>query len=666
MPLTARQKELIQKKYEYVSARKLAKELDADSSLIEEYIKGLKDECSQRQQKVFRLLLILTPVFFFVLLEMALRVFGYGENLALFVNAPEGYEKYRMINQRVSQRFFPGRKNTPTPPFDLFLKEKPENGYRIFVLGGSTAAGYPYGNNLMFPRIVQFYLNQHFPQKKSEVVNVAMAAINSYALLDFMDEILREKPDLILFYAGHNEYYGALGVASSESIGRYRWIVKSYLYLDNYKTFILLRDLLKGITRIFPQNGEEVPTATLMERLVAQRQIPFHGDLYEQGKFQFQENLRDLLRKAYQADVPVLVSELVSNVRDQRPFISVPAGKYPPAETVYQKALQLLEDGRTKEARQNFYLAKDLDALRFRAAEELNEIIYSIAGEFNFPVVPMIQFFESVSVDNLIGNDMMLEHLHPNINGYFMMVRAFIETMKKFKFIDAQEPGDNGEDWQFLKQSWGYTPLDSLYGRLRIHILKGGWPFQPKAAPNKALLNYQPGSLEDSMAVRIWRDSNYSLERAHVELADYYDKRKRFHEAFLEYRALIALTPFNVSPYLRAADMLLKNQKMEKALGYLEKSLQLEETMFALKWIGQIYLLQERTEEAIPFLEKARRVAPSDPQLLFNLAGAYALAGRYESSHIILQQLLKISPDFPDAVMLYEQVESILKGRSSG
>ncbi len=668
MSLTARQKEIIRKKYPAVSYRKLAKELEIDAGQVKEYMNSLKADRNKNRFLLYRLFLILFPIIFFVLLELILRLGSYGENLSLFVDAPEGYERYRMINQNVSQRFFPGQKNTPTPPFDLFLKEKPATGYRIFVLGGSTTAGYPYGNNLMFPRMLQFYLSRVFPDRTFEVINAAMAAINSYALLDFMDEILVQHPDLILIYAGHNEFYGALGVASAESIGSYRGIVKSYLYLDKFKTFLLVRDVLKGVTGLFTgladSNDSAEPTATLMERLVADQKIPFHSKLYEQGKNQFLRNLKEILRKAHEAEVPVIISELVSNIRDQKPFVSVGAEEYPPADEVYAAALQSLKDGQTAEARNQFFLAKDLDALRFRAAEDFNQVIHDLSGEYEVPVVPMINNFASASTDGIIGHELMLEHLHPNIQGYFRMARSFSETMKEHKFIVEEWPSEADESWGTIQREWGYTSLDSLYGQLRIHILKGGWPFHPKAAPNRALLNYRPISLADTLAVRIWQENNYSLERAHVDLAGYYERANEFHKAFLEYRALIALTPFNASPYLRAADMLLKTQDLEEALVYLEKSLQLEETVFAIKWIGQIYLLQQRTDEAIPYLEKAYRLTPSDPQLLFNLAGAYALVGRYESSYSLLEKLLKISPGYPDARMLHDQVSRIVKKKS--
>jgi len=87
----------------------------------------------------------------------------------------------------------------------------------------------------MFSRILNQRLSDAFPEKQIEIVNTATAAINSYALLDFMDEILEKQPDAILIYAGHNEFYGALGVASTETLGKFRPLIKLYLkfYLEH-------------------------------------------------------------------------------------------------------------------------------------------------------------------------------------------------------------------------------------------------------------------------------------------------------------------------------------------------------------------------------------------------------------------------------------------------
>jgi hypothetical protein len=56
-------------------------------------------------------------------------------------------------------------------------------------------------------------------------VNLAMPAINSFSLLDMTPEALAQKPDALIIYCGHNEFYGALGAGSTESLGRWRGVI---------------------------------------------------------------------------------------------------------------------------------------------------------------------------------------------------------------------------------------------------------------------------------------------------------------------------------------------------------------------------------------------------------------------------------------------------------
>ena len=60
--------------------------------------------------------------------------------------------------------------------------------------------------------------------------------MNSFTLRDLFPGVLEQKPDLVLIYTGHNEYYGALGVGSMESLGSSREMVNFLLYLNKFKT----------------------------------------------------------------------------------------------------------------------------------------------------------------------------------------------------------------------------------------------------------------------------------------------------------------------------------------------------------------------------------------------------------------------------------------------
>ncbi len=639
----------------------MKKQISKNSNVNKRAVQPPTPNLDPKRRRLFWLIMLFIPLLFILILELSLRMAGYGITTDLFIPAHGDYSKYYKINPLVTHRFFMGQENVPNPPNDLFFKQKPENCFRIFVMGGSTTAGYPYGNNIMFSRILQQRLSDTFPEKYIEVVNTATVAINSYALLDFMDEILNNEPDAILIYAGHNEFYGALGVASTEALGKVRPLIKIYLKLERFKTFQLLRraiwQLKKGISHVSKQENENDPSATLMERLVAEQNIPYKNALYEAGKKQYQENLRDIFKRAKQAKVPVFIGELVSNIRDQQPFASVQTKNFPAADQVYQTAKTLEMQGCFEEAKLKYYQAKDLDALRFRAPEEFNEIIHQAAGEFDAIVVPMKSFFEAASPHGITGANLFVEQLHPNIDGYFIMADAFFETMRQHRIISSHWIEYRITPASYYRNVWGFTQLDSLYGDLRIKILKGGWPFKPKSAPNRALIDYAPATLAESLAVKVWSEYDYSLERGHVDMAAFFERAGRYDRAYAEYQALICLTPLNVSPYLKAADMLIKGGNFRSALILLKKSLKLAESFFANKWIGQILLSFNEVQQAIPYLEKAHREDSKDPQLLYSLSGAYALNGEYQKAKEKLEALYKIVPDFQDPYNLKGQLE---------
>src|SRR3989304_8913669 len=153
---------------------------------------------SLKKKLLFNLIMFLIPLIVFLLLELSLRFFSYGYELSLFKKS-NNYPGYYELNKDVSKRFF-SKSNGTVPTNDIFLIKKPDTCYRVFVMGCSTTAGFPYEMNIAFTRILYFRLQDAFPNRRIEVVNTAMSAINSYSQADFIDEILAMKPDAILIY----------------------------------------------------------------------------------------------------------------------------------------------------------------------------------------------------------------------------------------------------------------------------------------------------------------------------------------------------------------------------------------------------------------------------------------------------------------------------------
>jgi len=606
-------------------------------------------ELPKKKRIIFKILLILLPILSLLTFELILQLLNYGENLDLFIPASSPYTNYKKCNPSVGKRYFFQQSTLPLPANDIFLAQKPPDGYRIFVLGGSTTLGFPYGNLLMFSRILNRRLQDTFPEKRIEVVNVALTAINSYTLVDFMDEILAETPDAILIYAGHNEFYGALGVASLESVGNQRWIALTYMRLMRFKLFRLLRDCFNKLRKITQKTfkiGNDTINGTLMERLVSKHTIKYNSKLFNRGIKQFENNLRKIFQKAEQADVPIIISELVSNVCHLKPFFSQSDKNELTAERLYQQAQQFEKQKQYDPAQQAYYRAKDLDGLRFRAPEAFNQIIHQEATRINAPVVPMKSFFEKASPHGLIGDNLMVDHLHPNIDGYFLMADAFYETMRLNHFIT-----DHWDSLYILpanhyRHTWPFTALDSTVATLMIHQLKGGWPFKPKLTENRILLDFEPQSLVESLALKVIFNE-MSIDEAHFALAQQYEKQKHYKRATEEYDAFTYLVFIEAYAYLNRAKAFIRAEKDEQALHLLLKSLEHEEIPLANRLIGEIYLKKADYKNAVNYLEKARQKNPNNPELLASLCIAYLKNLQFEKANLSFNQFKSKYPDNP-------------------
>jgi predicted Zn-dependent protease len=62
-------------------------------------------------------------------------------------------------------------------------------------------------------------------------------------------------------------------------------------------------------------------------------------------------------------------------------------------------------------------------------------------------------------------------------------------------------------------------------------------------------------------------------------------------------------------------------------------------------WLGRVYLLRGRVDEAIAWFEDARRANPALPYVHAYLASAYALKGENERAAAELAETWRVSPD---------------------
>lgn len=639
---------------------------------------------ASNSRTLFTAIALLIPVLFFVVLEGVLRLVGYGEDYPLFIPVP-GYEEYLYPSPDVARRYFPAANTIPGIPFDSFPAHKDSTAFRIFVQGGSTAAGFPYYYGGSFADMLEQRLLQTFPDRPIEVVNTAMAAVNSYTLYDFVDDIIDQDPDLVIIYAGHNEYYGALGVGSSISLGPSPAMTRLYLKLDHLRTVQGLRSFLSAIAGLGGGgiDADDV-SGTLMEQVVGNQSIAYGSSEYDRGLRQFRSNLRKILSRYRKAGVPVFIGTVSSNLRDHRPFVNgygsselgqtvetllreasdaAAGGDISLARSTLTRAVDTdsvaavaywararLEDreGNYRAAVADYTAAKDRDQLRFRAPEAINQIIREEASEAGATVIESYDRMAEAARDGIIGGDLMTEHLHPNISGYFQLAAAMYEALRAEQVIGdwtGYVPDDVARDEVLV------TRMDSLTGALRVEQLMGSWPFQPKGTIVPLDVPDEGSNLEETLAYRLFK-REINRHDALDELRGYYLAQDDYHEALKTTLAVIQRYPFTHQPYLSAASIMVEQRRLPEALAYVDASLDRKETGTALELKGSVLLAMSRSEEAIPVLERAVAINPRAVNALYNLAGGLALVGRRDEARDTVTRLLAIRPDHAAARQL--------------
>src|SRR5262249_10565833 len=143
-------------------------------------VEGDLPEASDKNSRLrwFRVIALLSPFLLIGAVEISLRMANFGYPTGFFLKTQQEGQTMLIENPKLGWRFFaPAVARSPQPL--QFTKGKPPGTVRIFVFGESAAMGDPepsYG----FARQLERMLQMRHPEKKFEVINVAMTAINSH------------------------------------------------------------------------------------------------------------------------------------------------------------------------------------------------------------------------------------------------------------------------------------------------------------------------------------------------------------------------------------------------------------------------------------------------------------------------------------------------------
>ena len=637
------------------------------------------------KRNLFRIILLFIPFLILFFIEIILRATGYGPDLAIVAKIQRNGKDYYTMNQLVGNRYFnENRLFYRKGSHDFFEADKSPNTIRVFCFGASTMAGFPYEYDAIPSEFLRDRLIDAFPNKNIEVINTAIAATNSYTVDEFVKELSHYKPDLFIIYMGQNEFYGAFGVGSTISIGKNRWLIKTYLWLQQFKTFLLLKNIISSISNYFkPASGNE--NKILMEQMVKNNSIRYNGSDFLTAKNSFKYNYQEVIETAKENKIPVIISSLVSNEKDLAPFVSMYSdglndslkdkfndyltaginfrkkGDYSDALKSFKKSIAIdstpadvhyqigVCEELTKnynEAKKQFILAKNLDGLRFRAPSVFNRIIRNLSNQYKVPLSDVNKSFQKSSPHGIIGNELLVDHVHPNIKGYFLLAKTWFQTIKENNLIGLS--ANVNENDSLLWQQSSVTTLDSLIGAIKIMKLKSRSPFTDKDSD----FVFTPHTNLEQIAYNYLTNNKLSWGMAHVTAAKEYLVRKDYEKAIREYKAILITDETNPNILSIIGDMYFQIKSYQKAESNYHKAFTYDNNQFLKYRLGLTNIKLNKPDLTIQYFNSCLMDNNTSNQfttgqvenIRYNLALAYSQTNQNNKAISELNIILKNNP----------------------
>lgn len=297
---------------------------------------------------------------------------------------------------------------------DTFAVRKAPNTYRIFVLGGSTTYGEPWGPAGAFARWLEERLDFQAVPRDYEVINCGHKGFGSFREKVIFEEIMRYDPDLIVIYSGVNEMreftfhrmeiaiekrpllrrlkrmadhshvfrlgFAASGKQKLASFGAqnvHEILIHSPRDLSVYKAKL---DYARRIHRLLRAEGAPgADTAQLWQEMLS----PWHPEM----RRNFQRNLAEMAAQCRAQNVPLL---LLTRAR-------------------------------------NFYGSPQFMA-RFEREDSANEVIRAVARAYGVPVVSSVEAIKR-TMGPATGFQAFADEVHPTLACNQILAQAIADTL---------------------------------------------------------------------------------------------------------------------------------------------------------------------------------------------------------------------------------------------
>ena len=541
---------------------------------------------------------VMCLVVFFVLLEVVLTLAG----IAPVVETEDpyvGFSSYIPLFETAEHE--PGLRETAPGKLaffnrQTFPRQKQKNNYRVFSVGGSTTYGRPYDDTTSFTGWLREFLPHADMARKWDVINAGGISYASYRVAKVMEELTEYEPDLFIVYCGHNEFleqrtYRDLRTTSSV-------LTAAGGMLSHTRTYAMMHrawrtDSAMPTSRPAWQLPAEV--VTRLDNSVGPQDYRRNETLKKQIQQHYELNLRRMVKLARGAGARILFVVPASNLKDSSPFksssgISVTRDQQQQIEQMYRSADHQASVGQTDEALANIDNALAIDpqiaALHFRRGQllyssgryrqsheafeaavnedicplrilpEMQDIVRRVTVELSVNCVDFAQLTERESENGITGNDMFLDHVHPDIRTHRLLALAIIDKLVEAEVVTLSPQWTPDAVDQITRQL--EASLDQTAHGIALRNLSKvmGWAGKVEEAydlalkavelaPNDAETQFQAGIAREGANELREAEQHYrrageidaDFEAVHLNLGVVLGKLERLDEARAEFQA---------------------------------------------------------------------------------------------------------------------------------
>jgi tetratricopeptide (TPR) repeat protein len=348
-------------------------------------------------------------------------------------------------------------------PFPL---ERPAGGLRVFVLGASAAAGWPYQlGDTNLSALLERKLRLLYPGRSIEVISMAAGTYASHRVKLILEEVLRYHPDVLFLYNGNNELLEDLVYRPRTPPSPWDRSAAARL---SYRVFVTLTTPLPRF---------DVKNFDFDDQLSNHLSFAFaQASRYREDPRQFQAllehhrfNVEAMVDAAGAARIPLFLLTCPVNLKDWSPnvsrhrkdlafaekarwtalfregFLAVERGDFAGAEAPLRAAIALDDDhaeahyrlaealrrtGRAGEAKKEYVRALQRDAFPFRELPEFQESLLEIAARRGAPLVDIVGPLEAVAGDGIAGFDVLIDYVHLSEQSQELVAQEMLRALQ--------------------------------------------------------------------------------------------------------------------------------------------------------------------------------------------------------------------------------------------